>query len=168
MLGRMWYIIDCPVCSHFFQSYLEEEISSENLLCYKSIRVMSSVSKEAEKRMKMDAIYHNFVKVGSEMEVNIDSRVRKAIDDARAENRPVPEMERLFTDVAQQLYHNLETDTFPRFQTSQTFRDLVDMLQSSYDTESGFSFPTFMNNVRLIGLISRQISLIGELVGDFQ
>ena len=100
--------IDCPIMSHYFQSYLEEEYSSENLLCYRHIKVMNSIYKDEEKALRIEGIYTNFIQANAELEVNIDSAIRTQIEQARAEKKSPKEMEPLYAEVATQLFHNLE------------------------------------------------------------
>ena len=56
-------LLECPIGTHFFDSFLVSEYASENLLGYLQIRTLASMRHAQDKRQRMEEIYHNFIRV---------------------------------------------------------------------------------------------------------
>lgn len=114
-------------------------IKVENLLFYQAVEEYKSLPEDTNKeklRDVMTEIFDNYIDDAGELEVNIDSELRKSITEEfnQLSNDVSSVPPRQFFNQAQDaIFHLMELDSFPRFLKSNLCKELATELQKNQD-----------------------------------
>ncbi len=139
---RLTTILQHPIGIKFFRIFVESEFSSENLEFWEELHTFRSrfrpdakgATASEEMRQSAQKIYDEFVKVGSEQEMNLTKRIRQKISDSIAGGRCDY---LLFVDAQREIEDLMSRDTFMRFKKVPFSTDIA---VRAFETSLCFSF----------------------------
>lgn len=103
-----------------FRTFLRCEYSEENILFWLACEDLKKERSPDQIEEKARVIYEDYVSILSPREVSLDSRVRDIIN-----RNMVSPSQHTFDDAQLQIYTLMHRDSYPRFVTSQTYKDLL-------------------------------------------
>lgn len=131
-------VLDDERASEYFMRYLKTEFCTENLAFHIAVEFFRRKFFEAGADGKClhgaaslivvaEAIYGDYVEVGSESEINITDAARRRISAALAAQNESPErasLGKIFDEAHRDIMYLMSIDSFPKFQRSAEFREM--------------------------------------------
>uniref|UniRef100_A0A915JSP7 RGS domain-containing protein n=1 Tax=Romanomermis culicivorax TaxID=13658 RepID=A0A915JSP7_ROMCU len=103
-----------------FADFLKGEFSDENILFWMACEELKKERNREKIEEKARIIYEDFVSILSPKEVSLDSRVREIVN-----NKMVHPDAHTFDEAQEQIFQLMQRDSFPRFISSQIYKDLL-------------------------------------------
>lgn len=103
-----------------FRAFLRCEYSEENILFWLACEDLKQERSPDQIEEKARIIYEDYVSILSPREVSLDSRVREIIN-----RNMIAPSQHTFDDAQLQIYTLMHRDSYPRFVSSSTYKDLL-------------------------------------------
>jgi len=131
-------ILSDPQASEAFMAYLrEKELSDENLLFYNEIEKFRRLTNHAERFQEAKRILGTYISEEANYQVNIDSDVRRNIEDAleasseQETEEKEEEFSKIFDESQKFVFNLIQEHSYPRFLQSPQGRGLVKTIESN-------------------------------------
>eukprot|EP01117_Protostelium_nocturnum_P005260 TRINITY_DN1912_c0_g1_i1.p1 TRINITY_DN1912_c0_g1~~TRINITY_DN1912_c0_g1_i1.p1 ORF type:complete len:416 (-),score=154.61 TRINITY_DN1912_c0_g1_i1:37-1284(-) len=108
-----------PVGSLYLRQFLEEEYSIENLEFVEQVEKLRELSDQTEIKKKIESIEWNFLREGSQHQINLSSEAKKKINTQKIASQTLSN--RIFDQAVVEILHLIQDDSFPRFKKSNTY-----------------------------------------------
>ncbi|KAG2379063.1 hypothetical protein C9374_007701 [Naegleria lovaniensis] len=124
-------IFDVSEAKEEFRQYLKKEHNEEPFLFYEDVEEYKRLKFEENKAKKAIAIFKNYILPYSPHEINISSQFRqnavKAFEQSgQLQNeKAVLIQDNIFDEIQSSIFYNLKNDNYPRFTTSQQFKNFL-------------------------------------------
>jgi len=125
-LDSLYKVIEDPKAIEYFQRFLVEELSVENLLFVQSVAKLKKITdNELEMRVEANEIFTHYIIERSISEVNIDSNTRSKIIEKFSHGDI---MLQIFDDAVTEIMEIMETGNFIRFRRSDLYLKMIQEL----------------------------------------
>ncbi|KAJ6243519.1 hypothetical protein M0813_21956 [Anaeramoeba flamelloides] len=105
----------------YFKHFLEQQFSSENLAFWQKVNCYKDIVDPFERLIVAQKIIDQFISTKSLNQVNLDFLTRKEILDNFEKNKIGRD---LFLNASDEILKLMQTDSFPKFRRSQSFKEL--------------------------------------------
>ena len=109
----------------YFKEYLRTEYASETLLFFEDVKQFQNLSSDQERLMKANEICQSYLKITSDLEINVSGHLKKNFSQDLKEANEVGKISLdIFNELAKHVSDTILLDSFNRFEQSKIRNEL--------------------------------------------
>ncbi|KAJ3429968.1 double hit isoform b [Anaeramoeba flamelloides] len=113
-------------CRKYFLTFLESNMMEENLLFYSEVQKFKK-TKEKNRMKTAKRIYEQYIKTGSQKQINLEGTTRVQIDTDISKNKI---SKNIFSESESEIFMTLIKECYPRFLSSEDYLELKQVVPS--------------------------------------